>query len=645
MRLVLLLLIAGSLAAQTDSLLLSIDTTTVDIQTVTVRARKIRYGELATEQLSQLDVYVNPTAKADPLLAVNSLPAATNPDETANVSLRGSPSEATGVYLNDVPLRSAVRLDQTNNLGQFSIFGQIPMERIQVYAAHPPVSYSQSSAGAVALYTGSERPRSPSHSVSLNLVGAGYSHARSLGKQSGLRAYVNLQDLTAFRALNGDRVRDLRSSRSVDAALQYTTRFGKQAELQAFYLGFDENYRYAVRSPNYQGIFEQRKPRHLGIVNYRFGGSRWRWSWNQLLDWERPRFAFGNIVTEPRRLTLHQALHGELARPGRTLRLGTAYNAYHDAVRGTYPLSDFELAPESPAESYTERSNHRLGEVYAYLQQRLGEDWLLGLGIKPLFGAGPQEELDQRIRLTAQAAVRYRTGAHRINLGGGRFAQYLSPGPSVPSWQWLQLDQLALEYTYEKDGWKAAAAAYAKHEAYALNPDRNVAGVEIAIERQSDFGNFWLSAASVRSKTKSDIDEGTLGRPTNLDLPFLVRGRFTSQFGAGWTVGAAATYRRGQYFLPLVGRESLGGEPERFIPLFAEENAGTRYPNYARLDLNVSKTLILANRQLLILYASLGNTLDRRNVAGYSYDASYTERESLTYGRRVIFFGGVLQWR
>jgi hypothetical protein len=61
---------------------------------VTVRAPKITYGELASTKINQLDVYLNPAAKADPLLAVNSLPAATNPDETANVSPARQPQRS-----------------------------------------------------------------------------------------------------------------------------------------------------------------------------------------------------------------------------------------------------------------------------------------------------------------------------------------------------------------------------------------------------------------------------------------------------------------------------------------------------------------------------------------------------------------------
>ena len=631
-----LLLLAAALSAQTapqetDSLYLT--PISADLATATVRARRIPAGELASERIRQLDVYLNPAAKADPLLAVNTLPAATNPDETANVSFRGSPSAATGVYLNDVPIRSAVRLDQSNGVGQFSLFGQIPLREVRVYPGHPPVGFSQTSAGAVGLYTSDERPGRISSGVSLHLAGAGLSHERPLGERSGLRAYVNYTNLAAFRFANPDGLPELRRSRAADAAVQFVSRRSDRTTFQFFYLGFQESYRFGVRTPYYTGDFRQRKPRHLAVANWRRTGERWTWRLNQALDWEKPAFSFGNVTTEPRRLTTHLAAHGRRDGAGFSLQTGGAVNTYHDRTRGSFPLTDFGLSPAFPAARFDTAATNVLAEAYAYGQLRLGEHWLLGGGAKPILHHGAD-----RSRYVAQASLRFRPDeVHRITLGGGHFSQYLAPGPDFSFWQWLRLRQVALEYTLTRGDLQLDAAVYAKHEAYERTADLNVRGAEARLRFQNADWLGFVSGAVVRSRSA----DGEV--PTDRDLPFLARAQVQRQFGAQWSVGLAGTWRAGRYFRPVIGRELLAGTPGWYAPVLTDPAAGDRYPAYRRLDLAVSKLLPVGETQL-ILYLNVNNLLGAENVRAYGYEATFSERSVEVYSRRLVFVGGVLRW-
>ena len=412
------------------------------IAALTVSARKIENGELASTRIGQLDVYLNPAAKADPLLAVNQLPAATNPDETANVSLRDSPSEATGVYLNDVPIRGAVRLDQSNGVGQFSLFQALPMRDIRVYAAAPPVNFSQTSAGAVALDTDRRPPTETSHGVNLGLAGAGLSYARPLGENTGLRGYLNYGNTAAFQSVNDDGLPELRESVGLDGALQLIHNFSEKHTLQAYYLAFRERYRFDVRTPYYDGTFSQQKPRHLVVVNRERRMGDWELRMNNAFDWERGEFAFGNSATEARRWHYHGALHATHRRGGRTLKFGLARNQYDDRIAGTAPTVAYRLAATDPSVAYTGEERRHVAEAYAYWQRRVGEKWLLGGGVKPL-----QDLRLGDTYLSAQASVRYTVGENsNLHLTGGRFAQLLAPGQNVRTWQWLEMDQITLEY-------------------------------------------------------------------------------------------------------------------------------------------------------------------------------------------------------
>jgi hypothetical protein len=617
-----------------DALVLQLlPTATASINAVTVRAPKITYGELASTKINQLDVYLNPAAKADPLLAVNSLPAATNPDETANVSLRGSPSEATGVFLNDVPIRSAVRIDQSNGVGQFSIFGQIPLRDVRVYAANPPVNFSQSSAGAVALYTSPELPTKRTYGLSLNLAGFGLAHARPFGKGGGLRTFFNLTNLAAFRGINATGLPELQESRAFDAALQFVQKTGQNGQLQIFYLGFNERYQFTTRTTYYEGEFAQQKPRHLGIINWIRKRGDWTWTLNQSVDWERAHFSLGNITTLPRRLSLHTAHHGRLERPGFTFQHGTLLNAYDDKVSGTFPLEEHRIAPVDESGRYRAKTANQLLESYVYGQWRLGERWLWGMGTKLL------RRLNTGVsRPIVQSTLRYRPSEHhRWNLGGGYFSQVLSPGPEVRDWQWLNLRQLALEYQFTKSNWTVTAAAYTKREQYGLINDVDVRGAEASLQFSNGTFMGWVSGALVSSRERNNE------APTPRDLPWLIRSQVQWKNADGWTIGLAGNFRRGRYFLPVIGTNPLPGTEGWRTPILTEPAAGRRYPNYGRVDLSVSRVFLIGEGQL-ILYANVNNLLDRENIRAYRYDPTFTQRNNEVYTRRLVFFGGVWQW-
>jgi len=415
--------------------------------------------------------------------------------------------------------------------------------------------------------------------------------------------------------------------------VQFVHRFTPKTSFQFFYLGFHESFRFETRGPYYTGDFEQRKPRHLAVLNWRFVRDNWTWRLNQSADWERADFRFGNVRTSPRRFTGHAAAHGRYQRPGFSLLTGTTLNVYDDLVTGTFPLNDYALTPEDPSGDYVAETASRLWEAYGYGQFRLGDKWLLGAGVKPIVQPGTDKLL-----YTAQTSLRFRPGDHhRVNLGGGRFSQYLAPGPESREWRWLQLDQLALEYEFKKAAWTVEAAVYAKREHYAATPDLRVRGGEFRVRYENDGWMAWAGGALAQSRSVGD------DIPTARDVPFLARTQVQRVFGEQWTLGLAATWRRGRYFLPVLGRDPIDGRPELFTPIFAAPDAGDRYPNYRRVDVSVSKVLLVGDRQL-ILYANVNNLLNTENVRAYAYDGSFSERSAEVYSRRIVFLGGMLRW-
>ncbi|MEO1256700.1 MAG: carboxypeptidase-like regulatory domain-containing protein, partial [Bacteroidota bacterium] len=112
---------------------IQLDPIKIEGETVVVTAKPLISEEFKYVEIKKLEIYTNPAAKADPILAVNSLPSATTTDESANISLRGSSPIETSIYFNNVPIYDAVRYSQLNGIGTFSIFNTDIIKNVTVF--------------------------------------------------------------------------------------------------------------------------------------------------------------------------------------------------------------------------------------------------------------------------------------------------------------------------------------------------------------------------------------------------------------------------------------------------------------------------------------------------------------------------------
>ena len=123
------------------------------LKEVIVRAEDPISEQFSVVKIKKMDIYFNPISQGDPLKAITILPASTNTDETANVSLRGSSAHRSRVMLNGVPIYNPVRATNLSNQGFFSLFNPEIIDNQYVYASNPPLTYGNTSAGLVEIQT------------------------------------------------------------------------------------------------------------------------------------------------------------------------------------------------------------------------------------------------------------------------------------------------------------------------------------------------------------------------------------------------------------------------------------------------------------------------------------------------------------
>src|SRR5688572_7128056 len=186
---------------------------------VVISEEKLIAEEFSVREISKIEIYTNPSAKADPLLAVNAMPSSTTTDESANISLRGGSPDETGIFLNDVPINDAIRYSQLNGIGTFSIFNTAMINSAQVYPGNPPLEYGNSTSGLIALQTDEGIPDRNASTLSFTLASVGAYTSQKLDTQSSFIGFTNLHTSGLFTMLNEKALNDLKSFASGDVGL------------------------------------------------------------------------------------------------------------------------------------------------------------------------------------------------------------------------------------------------------------------------------------------------------------------------------------------------------------------------------------------------------------------------------------------
>ncbi len=601
------------------------------IKEVVVKADKIIAREFATERIKKLDIYLNPNSKADALRAVDALPASTNTEESANISLRGSSPAETGVFLNNVPLDDVVRFDQTNGVGQFSIFNTVMVESVNIFPSNPPVEFGNATAGVVALYTDENIP-DKSNSLSVNLVGISGLMSRKVTKKTGIVAYANWNTHQVLEALNPNAFNSLSSFGTLDAGLYAIHKLSEKTSFKIFNFSLSEGYNFLFQHPSFTGDFKQEKWRNLTVANLVHKRDKSRWEWNQSFNVSKANYAGGNIDINERNFDWYQALQGLYFTDKMSLKGGLSAKMNKKNSSGQFSIYPYALAPEQPASNFDQTDVLFVPEAFIYGKYNLSKKWVLGGGVR----AHPQAS-DVPAYISAQANANWRFAeGHSFTFAGGQYRKVQIPeGNNVE--RLLESKQVSIDYQWLNKNWTIQAAAYLKDNNQGLikNPIR---GAEFFTSYQKGKFTGSISVASIQSLFKNE----EFSYPSDYDLSYYLRAYVKYDIPNLFTVGLIYKQRQGRYYLPVINA-NFDQNTQTYAPIYTALNEGQRLPEYRLLDVSLSKILPVSFGSVIV-YANANNLLNTNNIRGYIHNADYSERSPDYFGRRVIFFGAVLQW-
>lgn len=616
---------------QECELIIHLTSSETNLNEVVIQVEKLIAEEFIIKKINKLEIYTNPSAKADPLLAVNSTPSATTTDESANISLRGSSPAETGIFLNNVPINGAVRYSQLNGIGTFSIFNTALISQVQVYPGNPPLEFGNTTSGAIALYTEDALPEKNSNTVSTTLSSYGFYTQRKLTKNSSLTAFSNYQPSEAIKWVNQKALDRLKKFTSLDLGLHYFLKVSTRTSFKIFNYSNTESFRYQMFEPTYTGIFTQDKMRNYTVTNLRHRFKNAELSWNSGLSFSRAHYLLSTLDSHLKLRDVFSSLNYQYFGDQYEFKTGFSYDYRGSDFHGNFPSYEFAMGEQFPIDSLTLHQSVKVPEVYLYFKYYLSPKWVAGIGFRKNIPISDQSDF-----LSSQFNLNFKPSSYwNIVWSAGRYNKLvLIQGNEFTSGH-IQTDQFSTDLNYKKGKIESSVSLFHKRGKQSETATK-ISGLELyGRYKFNDQFRTQLSLTSLNAKQTSKGE--TQSSP--YDIHYFLRGNVEYRFGGTWTATIIFLFRQGSFYKPVISAtyHSIGAyEPQYGDP--------ERLPSYNMIDASVSKLMNWGKNVSSVAFCGISNLPNFKNVRDYSYNFDYQERSANYFSLRTVYFGCIVNF-
>ncbi|MEQ9402733.1 MAG: carboxypeptidase-like regulatory domain-containing protein [Cyclobacteriaceae bacterium] len=593
---------------------------------VVITAKPLIAEEFKYLKINKLDIYTNPAAKADPVLAVNSLPAATTTDESANISLRGSSPIETGIFLNNVPVYDAVRYSQLNGIGTFSIFNTAIVKDVVVFPGNPPLEFGNTTSGIISLTTDDLVVDESINSAVISLASIGFTREQKLTDNQSLKLFSNWQPSGAIKALNEASLEQIKSFESGDLGIYW---YGSNQRFTWKVMNYSviEGYAFNFRHPSFEGVFDQKKRRSFLVTSVEKSLGNGSLSLNNGLSSSHSEFAYSNVDFEVDKEDLFGGVNYLLSNSTFSLKTGVSYDVRSSKVNGSFHEFFYALGPEHPTNSLDEGAVVKTLEGFAYFKYYPSDQWVIGSGLRKNIPLDGDSYLSRQINIAWSAlpwSVLVGAGTYHKN---GLLENSGEPFVS-------RSEQISADIKYEEQHYQLALSLFNK-KSKVDSGGYDVRGMELLFDYQLSSKVQFSTSLTWLDASSGDIEI------YEFDLDYFIRGNLTWQPGRFWTFESTLLTRDGTLYYPISSAE-FENPLMVYRPDFSDVTS--RLPSYFNLSISVSKMLPISEKMNVIIFASMGNVLNTSNIRSYDYNFDYSVASPSLFSQRTGYMGVVISF-
>lgn len=613
------------------------------LEEITLLARTSVSEQFSVRRLEPMDIYLDPFAAADPLRAITALPASTNADESANPVLRGSASDLTQVIMNGVPIYQPVRNGQLNGIGNFSLFNTALLERQDVYASNPPLTYGNAAAGLVDIQTRRTNPgRSLSISASMASVGAFAS--QPLSEEGFLQVYGNWQFSDLFIGLNQSSLSFLREFGSKDLGAHLYLPMGKRWSFQLVSYGIDEHYAADTEIYGYAATASGQKRRTFHVASVKRQGKKDNLSFHTGQDLSTAGYGLGVLnANRDRYLSYYSVKYQRFETRNLSWETGISADHWRENIQDQVPQYYFAFDSAAPSREINEVVSRLLLEAHGYAKWDPSSDVHLAMGVRG--GVPPQHG---KPYLSLQASGRYDVSSRQsVLVSAGQYHSFLPPAGQVLDFSRIQSRQLSIDYQIRTRSTRLDLAIFHKVEeglqqnGVVFVNHIGISGIELAWEQE--LGNYLeVSLANTWLRQRIQFSEAGESYRGRQDFPYFLKAAVAFHHPGLVDANITLITRPGQVITPITGG-IFEQELNRYRPVFPETIHGERLSSYQNLSASISRYIPFQSGDL-ILFLNANNLLNRENPSARWYNETFDSYTVDLFSRRTIYAGLVWSW-
>lgn len=599
---------------------------------VVVVARRISRA-FAPHSADKLSLLTDPAARADPLMAVESLPFSTNTNNSADLELRGARSGLSRIYLNDVPIYESVRgsaVDRATRAN--SIFPAAIVGEVEVYPSHPPAYLAGSAGGALRVLTQDNARASGTFVVSSVAVAADRTLPSGGSGQNYLQPFVSVTDMGLATVINSELKASLRNFRSASVGINSQAEFSGGV-LRLFMQADHENGTYPLNLFTFEDDLRSRRDRRYAIASYgrRMGEVDISASFAATGTEGRERFGIMDLENQNR---YYFSAFDVAGQAGKAISYRFGFDAERITLRsdGVVPALFYVYRPDGPEALVSRRSQLRETSAYLYSTATLSSQFALQGGIRQTVDSSLGGETGWQVG----AAFSSPGGRHKLLAGVGTyFTADLPESSDQRGIARVTSSQASVDYQRLHARGRSGFSLFRSVEK-AGETETVTKGLEasVAIDLTQKFSGRWSYALIDQT-----IDTAFGRQPGQGDLGGYFRTSLQYRHSSALIFGLYYAARNGVFETPIVRGIPAAGA-DWVVPVFGTPS---RLPRYESLDVNVAYILpraILGRRPISFL--AISNMLDEENIQSYVYNDSYEKISPRFYQGRVISAGVVI---
>lgn len=612
---------------------LELSSASTKLSDIVVTADRMAAEEFTIQKINQLEIYQNPTSKGDPILVVNSMPASTTTDESANISLRGSSPLETGIVLNNVPIYNAVKFSNLNGIGTFSIFNTAIVDQVNVFPGNPPLEYGNVSSGLLAIETLNKVPEQSQTSAILSLASFGVTHSRPIGKKAAVSVFSNYQPSGLIKALNPAALEEIPYFKSLDVGVNLHAQLGTKWKVKSFTYYLEEDYEFAFRSPSFSGPFLQSTQRLFTVNNLYYQTGSHLLSLNTGLNFNETNFTFSQFDIKQPGHDQFVSFNYHYSQNDWEVKSGLSLDRQSFNFDGIFPRYDYAYAPKHPADSGRFDTSLEIPEIYLYGKRSFNDRLVMGFGYRKNL-----EAVGGRNYQSAQINTLYKFN-DKVELiaGLGQYNRHtIDRRTFLPLG--FQSKQASLDLHWNDRKWTRQFSVYYKTSDLSIanrdtRPRQQILGTEL-------FGSVNINSrlnAQASLALLTDLDgEPSLSQLQGTTVNYFLRGEISQQLGVGWTINVIGLIREGTYFAEISG-SSFDQDLGVYIPSFNEVPG--QFSAYQNVSISASKLHPISDKLAAVYFLSLNNIFDHKNERDLIYTEDYSQAEAAYFSRRLLYFG------